>query len=91
MAIIYQTNNFGDADLRVALVDRGVADLLVYRVASPGLARGDALWYVTRERQGAVVRVFFVSLGMAQLKICFVSNQNEDGWQNPRLRGVYKL
>ena len=89
MAIIYQASNFGDADLRVALVDRGMADLLVHRVAARGLAHGDALWYSTRHREDASVRVFFVSPGMAQLKIFFVPNQDEAGWQRPRPPAIH--
>lgn len=84
MAIIYQASNPGDADLRVALVDRGRADLLVYRVSSRGMAHGDALWYITRDRQEAGVRVCFVSPGMAQVTVCLVSSDGEAGWQRPR-------
>lgn len=84
MAIIYQASNPGDADLRVALVDRGSADLLVHRVSSRGMADGDALWYITRDRQEASARVCFVSPGMAQVKVCFVSGDGEGGWQRPR-------
>lgn len=84
MARIYQCATMGEADLRIALVDSpGAADLLVCRVSSWGLARGDALWYITRMRQDATARVFFTSIGMAQLKVCFVRSQREAGWQRP--------
>ena len=78
----------GEADVRVALVERGSADLLVHRVVSLGLAHGDALWYITRDRQSATTRVCFVSQGMAQLKICFVDTYGEAGWQVPRPRHI---
>jgi hypothetical protein len=82
MARIYQTYIQGDAQVRVALVnDPGAADLWVYRVSSWGLAQGDALWYITTERDQASVRVYFDSIGMAQLKICFVSTRGMAGWQ----------
>ena len=78
----------GEADLRVAIVPRGNADLLVHRIGSRGLARGDTLWYITRDRQEATARVYFVSQGMAQLKICFVDSVGEAGWQVPRPRHI---
>lgn len=78
----------GGADVRVAIVPRSNADLLVHRVSSWGLAQGDALWYLTRDRQDATSRVFFVSQGMAQLKICFVDSYGEAGWQVPRPRNI---
>lgn len=83
MARIYQSTNMGDADVRVALVPRERADLLVHRVGSWGLAHGDAMWFVTRERQDATARVYFTSPGLAQLAICFVEHAAEAGWVRP--------
>lgn len=88
VARIFQSETMGEADLRVAIVPRDNADLLVHRVSSPGLARGDAVWYMTRDRQEATARVFFVSQGMAQLKICFIDKRGEAGWQVPRPRHI---
>lgn len=85
MPIVYQTTHPGEAQLRVALVTRGKADLLVHRVSTHGLAHGEALWYITRDRQEANVRVCFVSEGMCELRICFVDSIGEAGWQRPRL------
>lgn len=83
MARIFQTYLQGDADIRVALVnDSGMADLWVYRVSSWGLAQGDALWYITSDRDQSSVRIYFCSIGMAQVKIFFVSSQGMAGWQN---------
>ena len=51
MARVYQTYLQGDAHIRVALVDDpGMADLWVCQVSSWGMAAGDALWYVTTDR-----------------------------------------
>ena len=61
VARIYQTNNMGEADVRVAIVQRGNADLLVHRAASYGLAHGDAQWFITRERQDATASMYFTS------------------------------
>lgn len=88
MPCIYQTSNMGEAHLRIALVARGSADLLVHRVASPGMARGDALWYIRRDRQAARVLACFTSLGMAQLKVCFVDSYGDAGWQGEKPRHV---
>lgn len=88
MSRIYQTSVMGEAHIRVALVSQGEADLLVYRVSSPGLAVGDARWFITRNRQDATCCVIFTSVGMAQVKVCFVDNYGEAGWQNEsRYRG----
>jgi len=91
MARIYQSPSMGEAHIRVALVqERGVADLLVHRVDSWGLARGDALWFITRDKQDATAWLFFTSLGMAEVKVCFVDNYGEAGWQTPhRLKGRF--
>ena len=88
VARIYQTNNMGEADVRVAIVQRGNADLLVHRAASWGLATGDAQWFITRERQDATASVYFTAQGFAQLTICFVDQAGEAGWTRPhRLKG----
>lgn len=83
MTRIYQTPTMGDAHVRVALVRAmGQADLLVHRVNSWGLARGGALWYITRNKQDAQVYVYFCSLGMAQLRVCYVNTYGQAGWVN---------
>ena len=72
----------GEAHIRVALVlARGEADLLVHRVGSWGLARGDDRWFITRDKQDATAWVFFTSPGFAQVNICFVDSYSEAGWQ----------
>ncbi|RQO77740.1 hypothetical protein DBR40_07130 [Pedobacter sp. KBW01] len=82
MARIFQTPTMGEAHIRVAVVtERAQADLLVCRVSSWGQANGDARWFITREKQDATCWLFFTSIGMAQVKICFVDNQGEAGWQ----------
>ncbi|RDU94723.1 DUF6150 family protein [Trinickia dinghuensis] len=83
MAYIYQTSTMGEAHIRVALVARGFADLLVHRVNSLGLAHGDALWFITKDKQLATSWLFFTSPGMADVKICFVDSYGEAGWQTP--------
>ena len=88
MARIYQCSTMGDADLRVALVGRGSADLLVHCVRSRGFAHGPAHWYITRDRHDATVRIYFTSPGMAQLKVCFVDSEGEAGWQRKKPPGV---
>lgn len=81
MARIYQAATMGEAHVRVAIVARGTADLLVHRVSSFGLATGDGLWFITRDQQEATAWVFFTSIGMAEVKICFVDSYAEAGWQ----------
>ncbi|MCY1662319.1 DUF6150 family protein [Chryseobacterium sp. SL1] len=81
MARIYQTASMGEAHIRVAIVSRGDADLLVHRVSSWGLANGDAYWFITRNKQEATCWIYAVSPGMADLKICFVDSLGEAGWQ----------
>jgi hypothetical protein len=78
----------GEASVRFALVERGSADLLVHRVSTRGLANGDALWFITRDRQEATTLACFTSQGMAQVKICFVDTMGEAGWQKPKPRNI---
>lgn len=89
MARIYQTASIGEAQVRVAIVSaRDQADLLVHRVGSQGLARGDALWFMTRDKQDATTWIYSCSVGMAEVKVCFVDNHAEAGWVKPhRLKG----
>jgi len=92
MARIYQTQTMGEADIRVALVsDRGQADLWVRRVSSWGLAHGDALWFITRNRFDATSWIYFCSIGMAQVLVCFVDDYGEAGWRDPEhaKRGLF--
>jgi len=84
MARVYQTDLMGEAHLKVAIVQaRGMADLLVHRVDSWGLARGDALWFITRNKQEATVWIHTCSLGMADVRVCFVDGFSEAGWVHP--------
>jgi len=84
MARIYLTQTMGEADVRVALVTaRGQADLWVHRVDSWGLARGDARWFMTPARFDATAWVYFCSIGMAQVLVCFVDSYGEAGWRDP--------
>ena len=89
MARVNQTYDMGAAHIRVALVNSpGQADLCVHRVGSWGLARGDALWYITRNQQEATVWLYFGSIGESQIKVCFVDNYSEAGWlRSHSLRG----
>lgn len=84
MARIFQVANMGEAHVRAALVaDRGRADLWVHRVTSWGLAQGDERWFITRNRQDATAWVYFGSVGLAQVLICFVDSYGEAGWRLP--------
>lgn len=84
MAWVFQTANFGEAHIRIAVVeDYGQADLLVHRVSSKGLADGDALWYISRDQQEAAVWVYPTSIGMADVCVCFVDSYGEAGWIKP--------
>jgi len=92
VARIYQVQQMGEAHVRVALVaDRGQADLWVHRVDSWGLAQGDARWFITRDRNDATAWVYFGSIGMAQVRVCFVDSYGECGWRDPKhaLRGRF--
>lgn len=82
MPRIYQSPTMGDAHIRVAIVsDLGQADLLVHRVGSWGLATRPWLWFVA-QKQDANVYVYFCSIGMSQLKVCFVDTYGQAGWVN---------
>ncbi len=89
MARVYQAASMGEAQVRVAFVhDRAQADLLVHCVGSWGLAHGDALWFITSDRQDATVRIYPCSIGMADVIVYFVDNYSDAGWQRRhRLKG----
>lgn len=91
MARVYQTATLGEAHIRVALVDaRGMADLLVHRVDSWGQAQGDGLWYITRDKQEATAWIHICSLGMAEVRVCFVDTYAEAGWvRRHRMQGRF--
>ncbi|MFL6713299.1 MAG: DUF6150 family protein [Sulfurifustis sp.] len=91
MARVYQCSNYGEAHIRVAVVDDpGEADLCVHRVSSWGLASGDALWYLTRDKQDATVWLYFDSFGASQVRVCFVDNYTQAGWRRPHpLKGRF--
>ncbi|WP_336733222.1 DUF6150 family protein [Chryseobacterium sp. VD8] len=90
MARIYQAASMGEAHIRVAIVSRGDADLLVHRVSSWGSAKGDALWFITRDKQDPTCWIYAVSQGMADVKICFVDSYGEAGWQKEsRFKGRF--
>ena len=91
MARVYQTASMGEAHVRVAIVAaQGQADLLVHRVGSWGLAQGDGLWFITRNKQDATVWIYPCSIGMAEVCVYFVDNYAEAGWVKPhRLQGRF--
>lgn len=91
MARVYQTGSMGEAHVRVAIVTaQGQADLLVHRVGNWGLAQGDGLWFITRNKQDATVWIYPCSIGMAEVCVCFVDNYALAGWVKPhRLKGRF--
>ena len=92
VARVYQTWSMGEAKVRAALVgEPGQADLCVHRVHSWGEARGDAIWYLTRDKQEADTWIYFGSIGMSQIKVCFVDDYSQAGWQRRHpLRGAFR-
>ncbi|APA68715.1 DUF6150 family protein [Janthinobacterium sp. 1_2014MBL_MicDiv] len=89
MARIYHTSNMGEATVRVALVARDNAELLVHRPASLGMAHGDAMWFFIDDRKSASACVYFCSPGMAHLSICFVDRAADAGWQVARPKHIH--
>ena len=84
MTIAYQTSVMQDADLRVALVERDEADLLVYRAHSAASATAAGRWFLTRRREDADCTVYVGPVGFAKIKICYVDSPAEAGWQGQR-------
>lgn len=92
MTCVYQCSHMGQSHVRVAVVpSRGDADLLVHRVHNRGLATRGWFWYVTAEPAEAQVWVYFCTVGMADLKVCFVETFGEAGWMREhRLKSVFR-
>ena len=84
MTIVYQTSVMGEADLRVALVERDQADLLVYKTPSAASATKSGRWYLTRRREEADCIIYVGPVGFAKVTICFVASPAEAGWQGQR-------
>lgn len=92
MAWVYQAASLGAAQLRVALLhELGLAELWVYRASSPGLAHGDARWFITPDREMAHTTIALCSPGMAQLRVCFVASPGLAGWRVPQHRWMGRL
>ncbi len=92
MAWVYQTATMGEAHINAAIVDdRGMADLCVYLVGSPGMASGDKYWFMDKSKEAAATWVCFTGLGMADVAVCFVKNRGMAGWQvEHRLKGRFR-
>ncbi|MBA58294.1 MAG: hypothetical protein CMQ40_03890 [Gammaproteobacteria bacterium] len=88
MAIIFQTHSVPDAHMKVHVTKNpGVADLFVYPVSSMGMAKGDALWFITESRARATTRIFLSPLAEAALIVYYVKSQAESGWRNNKQLG----
>lgn len=89
MAKIQQTFSISDANIIATITEfKGKADLCVLLVTSPGLAYGDDRWYITTRDGEASNTVYFGKSGRADLKVCFVKNPGDSGWQTShRLQG----
>jgi hypothetical protein len=81
MPIFYQTFLPGDATLRAAIVpDRGRADLLVWLASYRGLVHNEGHWFMTKREDEAMLRVWFCSEGVEDIKVYFVKTPAEAGW-----------
>ena len=89
MAKIQQTFSMGDANIIATITEmKGKADLCVFLVGSPGLAYGDDRWYITTRDGEASKKIYFGKSGRSELKVCFVNNPADAGWQTQhRLQG----
>lgn len=89
MAKVQQTFAISEADIVADITQiKGKADLCVFLVNSPGMAWSDERWYITENFAEATSSVYFGKSGRAALKVCFVKNPADAGWQtNHRLKG----
>ena len=80
MPRVYRSPTMGDAHVLIAEVTAvGYADLLVRKVSTWGLATRPWLWYMS-DKQDANIYAHFCSIGMAQLRVCFVATYGQAGW-----------
>ena len=83
MAKVKQTFSMGDADIIAHITqDKGKADLCVLLVSSAGMAWGDDRWYITENDAEASSKVYFGKSGRAVVKVCFVKNPADAGWNS---------
>ena len=70
MAVIFQTYSVAEAHLKVHVTQNsGLADLFVYSVSNIGMAKGDALWFMTESRARATSRIYLSVLAEAALVV----------------------
>ena len=85
MAVIFQTYSVAEAHLKVHVTQNsGLADLFVYSVSNIGMAKGDALWFMTESRASATSRIYLSVLAEAALVVFFVGTRAEAGWKKKR-------
>ncbi len=83
MPIIYQTFTPGEAGITAAIVmTPGMADIVVYLTGNRGMARDEAHWFITDNRNEFAKKIYFGSIGFADLNVCFTKHAGRAGWQN---------
>ncbi len=83
MPIIYQTFKPGEAGITAAIVtDPGMADIIVYLTGNRGMARDEAHWFITDNRNDYATKIYFGNIGFSDLKVCFTTHIGKAGWQN---------
>ena len=89
MPIIYQTFTPGEARLKAAVVkDPGMADIVVYITGNRGMAKDEACWFITDNRNEFAIKIYIGNIGFSDLKVCFTTHIGKAGWQNEhRLKG----
>ncbi|MCC2604017.1 DUF6150 family protein [Planctobacterium marinum] len=89
MAKVLQTFNISEANIIATITqEKGKADLCVFIVSSPGMAWSDERWYLTDNEADASSTIYFGQSGRSALKVCFVKNPADAGWQtNHKLKG----
>ncbi len=84
MAIIFQTQQLGEADFQVWMAPTiALADLWVYAEEDRFLMRGDQYWVITQNRNAATSLIYFGHRGAADFSMIFVPEWGMAGWKRP--------
>jgi len=82
MAIIYQTFEIGEANLKAYVTQNcAEADLWVYLAANRGMAARQGVWFITQHKTEAKQKIYFGSRGTSNVIVYFTNDIGSAGWR----------
>ncbi len=83
MAVIYQTFEIGEADIKAYVTQNPAeADIWVYIASSRGLAGNKGVWFVTKQKTKSQLKIYFSNRGISNVIVYFTNDIGSAGWRN---------